>query len=171
MNRRSVLGITAMAGLGLAMLLGNALGQQKSPKEQLLGTWSLVSIDAVRQDGNRVSLFGPKPKGIAMFDGGGHYIISVMRSDLPAFAVNDRMQGTAEENKAATHGTITYFGTYSVNEADRTILIRIDGSSFPNWNGADQKRLFALTGDELKLTVPPAPTGGGTIEVVWKRTH
>jgi Lipocalin-like domain len=48
MNRRSVLGITAMAGLGLVMLLGNALGQQKSPKEQLLGTWSLVSIDAVR---------------------------------------------------------------------------------------------------------------------------
>lgn len=170
MNRRSVLVIIAMAGLGLAMLLGNALGQQKSPKEQLLGTWSLVSIDAVRQDGNRVSLFGPKPKGIAMFDGGGHYIISVMRSDLPAFAVNDRMRGTAEENKAATQGTITYFGTYSVNEADRTILIRIDGSSFPNWNGADQKRFFAVTGDELKLTVPPAPTGGETIEVVWKRT-
>ena len=120
---------------------------------------------------NRLQLFGQKPKGIAMFDGSGHYVSSVMRSDLLPFAVNDRMKGTAEENKAATQGTITYFGTYSVNEADRTILVRVDGSSFPNWNGTDQKRLFALTGDELKLTVPPPPTGGGTIEVVWKRAH
>jgi hypothetical protein len=160
-----------MAGLGLAVLLGNALAQQKSPKEQLLGTWTLVSIHSLRPDGNRLQLFGPKPKGIAMFDGGGHYIISVMRSDLPAFVVNDRMQGSAEENKAVTQGTITYFGKYSVSEADRTIIIRIDGSSFPNWDGTDQKRLFVLTEDELKLTVPPGPTGAGTIEVVWKRAH
>jgi lipocalin-like protein len=171
MIRRGVLGITAMAGLGLVVLLGNAMGQQKSPKEQLLGTWTLVSIEAVRPDGNRLALFGPRPRGIAMFDGGGHYIISVMRSDLPAFAINDRMQGTAEEYKAATQGAITYFGTYSVSEADRTLLIHIDGSSFPNWNGNDQKRLFVLTEQDLKLTVPPAPTGGGTIEVVWKRAH
>lgn len=171
MSRRSLLGITAMAVLGLAVLPGNALGQQKSLKEQLLGTWTLVSIDAVRPDGSRSQLFGANPKGVAMFDGRGHYIFSVMRSDRPPFAVNDRMQGSAEENKATSQGTITYFGTYSANEADRTVVVRIDGSSFPNWNGADQKRLFALTGDELKLTVPPAPTGGGTIEVVWKRAH
>ena len=51
------------------------------------------------------------------------------------------------------------------------MLIRIDGSSFPNWNGADQKRLFTLTADELKLIVPPPPTGGAAIEVVWKRAN
>jgi hypothetical protein len=104
-----------------------------------------------------------------MFDGHGHYIISVMRSDRSAFAVNDRMQGTAEENKATSQGTITYFGTYSVSEADRAMIVHIDASSFPNWNGADQKRLITLTGDELKLTVPPSPAGGAAIEVVWKR--
>lgn len=169
MNRHSAFGITALA-LGLTVLFGHAVGQQKAPKEQLLGTWTPVSIESVSPDGNRVPLFGPKPKGIAMFDGG-HYVISVMRSDLLPFAVNDRLRGTAEENKAATQGTITYFGTYSVAEADRTILIRVDASSFPNWSGTDQKRLFVLTGDELKLLVPPPPTGGGTIEVVWKRAH
>ena len=171
MNRRSLLGITATSVLGLAVLPGNALGQQKSLKEQLSGTWTLVSIDAVRQDGDRSQLFGANPKGVAIFDGRGHYIISVMRSDRPAFAVDDRMRGTAEENKATPQGTITYFGTYSVSEADRTILIHIDGSSYPNWNGADQKRLFTLTAEELTLTVPPAPTGGATIEVVWKRAN
>jgi Lipocalin-like domain len=74
----------------------------------------------------------------------------------------------AEENKATVQGTITYFGTYSVSEANRTIAIHIEGSSFPNWDGADQKRLFVFSGDELKL-ISPAASGAGTAEVVWKR--
>jgi hypothetical protein len=136
----------------------------------------LVSIEAVRPDGGRSPLFGADPKGIAFFDRNDHYIISVMSSDRPAFAVNDRMRGTAEENKATSQGTITYFGTYSVDETDRAMLIHIDASSFPNWNEADQKRLVTLTEDvlaigdhRLKLTVPPLPTGGGAIEVLWRR--
>jgi hypothetical protein len=169
MNRRSLLGTTATAVAGLALLPRHTLGQQQSFKEQLLGTWRFVSIDSVRQDGGRSPLFGTSPKGVAMFDGHGNYIISVMRSDRPAFAVNDRMQGTAEENKATSHGTITYFGTYSVSETDRSMIVHIDASSFPNWNGADQKRVVTLTEDQLKLTVPPAPTGGAAIEVVWRR--
>ena len=175
MNRRSLLGATAMAVVGVVMLPSYTLGQQQSLKERLLGTWVLVSIEAVRQDGGRSPLFGANPKGIAFFDPHGHYIISVMSSDRPAFAVNDRMQGTAEENKATSQGTITYFGTYSVNETDRAMVIHIDASSFPNWDGADQKRLITLTEDvlalgdrRLKLTVPPAPTGGAALEVLWR---
>ena len=77
------------------------------------------------------------------------------------------MAGTSEENKATADGTITYFGTYSVNEADSSIAIHIDGSSFPNWNGVDQKRIVAIAGDRLTLTVRP-PTGE-TVDVVWRR--
>jgi Lipocalin-like domain len=63
---------------------------------------------------------------------------------------------------------MTYFGTYSVSEADRSIAIHIDASSFPNWNGADQKRIVAIAEDELKLI---APVAFGTAEVVWKRAQ
>jgi hypothetical protein len=92
-----------------------------------------------------------------------------MRSDRAKYAVNDRMQGTADENKATAQGTITYFGTYTVSEPDRMISIDVVGSSFPNWNGTNQKRIFTVSGDELKLTNPVASTGGGSTEVVWKR--
>jgi lipocalin-like protein len=91
-----------------------------------------------------------------------------MRSDRPKYAINNFAEGTAEENKATALGTITYFGTYLISEADSTIAIRVDGSSFPNWNGTDQKRIFAIAGDELKLT-SPAASGAGTAEVVWTR--
>jgi len=154
---------------GMAALTGSAYGQQKSPKEQLLGAWHLVSIDYVRADGSRSTTFGDNPKGIAFFDSTGHYIISVMRSDRAKYAVNDRTEGTADENRATAQGTITYFGTYTVSEPDRTISIHVVGSSFPNWNGANQKRIFTVSGDELKLTNPIASTGGGTTEVVFKR--
>ena len=176
MNRRSLLSTTALAVVGLTLLPCHIFGQQQSLNERLLGAWTLVAIDSVRQDGGRSPLFGADPKGIAFFDRNGHYIISVMRRDRPAFAVNDRMQGTAEENKATSQGTITYFGTYSVDETDRAMLIHIDASSFPNLNGADQKRLVTITEDvlaigdrRLKLTVPPPPTGGAAIEVLWRR--
>ena len=176
MNRPRLLATTTMTCAVLAVLPSHTLGQQQSLKERLIGTWTLVSIDAVRQDGGRSPLFGTDPKGIAFFDHHDHYLISVMRSDRPAFAVNDRMQGTAEENKATSQGTITYFGIYSVDETDRAMVIHIDASSFPNWNGTDQKRLVTITEDvlaigdrRLKLTVPPAPTGGAAIEVLWRR--
>ena len=78
------------------------------------------------------------------------------------------MDGTAEENKAAVQSNIAHFGTYSVNESDKTITFHIDTSTFPNWNGTEQKRPVTVTGDELKWATP-ASTGAGTAEVVLRR--
>ena len=162
MNRCIAGGICAVALLALALMSDGALSQQGSIKEQLVGTWTLVSI-------NRSSTFGTDPKGIAVFDGTDHFIIAVMRSDRPKYAVNDRTRGTIEEDKATAQGTLTYFGTYSVSEAEHTIAIHVIGSSFPNWDGADQKRIFTLKGDELKLANRVASAGEGTTEVVFRR--
>ena len=62
---------------------------------------------------------------------------------------------------------MTYFGTYLWSEAESSIAIQVEGSSFPNWNGTDQKRLVAITGDLLTLTV--RPPSGEVVDVVWKR--
>src|SRR5262249_7837635 len=77
-------------------------------------------------------------------------------------------QGTPEENKDIVQGSISHFGTYAVNEGDKTITFHIQTSTFPNWDGMAQRRPFTLSGDELKYTVPTA-SGGGTAEVVLKR--
>ena len=141
--------------------------ERPSLKGQLVGTWLLASWEQKKGDGAKVQRYGENPAGIAFFDSGGRYIITVMRADRPKYASNALWQGTSEENKATADGTITYFGTYSVNEADGSIAIHIDGSSFPNWNGVDQKRIVAIAGDRLTLTVRP-PTGE-TVDVVWRR--
>jgi hypothetical protein len=101
-----------------------------------------------------------------MFDADGRFIISVMRADRANYAIAHPAQGTPEENKATAQGIMTYLGTYVVREAERIIDIHIDASSFPNWNGADQTRGFAIVGEQLTLTVDAF---GGHAEVKWKR--
>jgi hypothetical protein len=167
MNHRGLMATCIAGALGLPLLATGALGQQQSMKKQLLGTWTIVSWEQKKSDGTRLKQFGPSPRGIAFFDAGGRYIITVMRSDRAKYASNVIWQGTAEENKATAEGTQTYFGTYSVNEADRSIAIHIEASSFPNWNGTDQKRMVSITGDQLTLTY--RPPSGENVDVVWKR--
>ena len=43
MNRRNVLSVSAATVLGLAMMPGSAVSQQKTLKEQLVGNWTFVS--------------------------------------------------------------------------------------------------------------------------------
>jgi hypothetical protein len=66
-------------------------------------------------------------------------------------------------------GSIAYFGTYSVNESERKINIHYDGSTYPNWDGLDQIRLIAISGDELNIISPVSAVGGGTVHLVLRR--
>jgi hypothetical protein len=141
-------------------------GEMTSLSEQLVGSGTAISHESLRPDGGRVPVYGTSPKGIAMFDADGHFIISVMRADRAPYAVAHPGQGTPEENKTTARQTMTYFGTYAVLEAEHIIDIHIEASSFPNWNGADQVRGFAIDGDQLTLTVA---SFGGHAEVKWKR--
>jgi hypothetical protein len=171
MNRRSVVNISFATALGTsAFACGDAVAQQSLLKDHILGTWILVSHEAVRADGSKFLPYGPNPQGVAVFDTGGRFIITVMRSDRAKYASDFPTQGTAEENEATAQGTMTYFGTYSVNETDRTIAIHIEASSFPNWNGAHQKRGFQIGGEKLILTARALATGGHA-DVTWKRAN
>lgn len=158
---------SAIALIAITTLSQSAIAQQKTLEQQLLGTWQYVAVDIVRPDGTRTPLYGPTPQGLAIFDASGNYLLMTARSDLPRFAVSNRTQGSDEENKAIVHGSIAHFGTYTLNGEDKTITFHIHTSTFPNWNGTDQKRPFTLTADELRWRTPAS--SGGTAEVVLRR--
>ena len=141
----------------------------KTAKE-LVGTWTLVSI-TLEQDGKKTDMYGANPQGQLIYDPNGRFSLVLIRSDVPKFASNNRTAGTPEENKAAVQGSIAYFGTYSVSETDKVVTYHLEGSTFPNWRGADQKRLFKLSGDELTLSNPTPSTGSGRAWSVWRRAN
>jgi hypothetical protein len=155
MNRRDILVSAIIIGSGL-MLSGSQAAAQSA--KDLVGAWTLVSADA----------FGANPKGTVIFEPNGRFAAMLMRADLAKYAASNRAQGTAAENKATVEGSIAYFGTYSVSGTD--VNFHIEGSTFPNWTGTDQKRTnITLTGDELKWTQPTPSFGGPPVAVVWKR--
>ena len=167
MKCRSVVGSCIVAAIGVSLNTTSSFSQQPSLREALIGTWTVLSWEQKTNDGTNLRQFGANPTGMAIFDAGGRYMITVMRADRAKYASNVLWRGTPEENEATANGTQTYFGTYSVNDADRSIAIHVEGSSFPNWNGSDQKRFIAITGDQLTLTI--RPPSGETVDVIWKR--
>jgi hypothetical protein len=172
MNRSTIFGAAARALLGVALMTVSASAQAKPvKKQQLIGTWQLVSTENTSPDGGKVDVYGQNPKGILIFDRSGHYSLTIVRSDLPKFAASASNQGTAEENKAVLAGMIASFGTYSVDEASATIMSHVDASSFPNLAGGEQKRVItSLNRNELKYTNPATATGTKA-EVVWERAR
>ena len=168
MNRRLVLSLSAITTLGLALLPGGATAQQKPLKEKIAGTWAVVANDNVAPDGTKRQLFGPKPKGLLVLAANGQYSQIIERPDRSKFKSNNRLEGTAEENKAAVQGTVATFGTWSVDEASKTLTVRIEGGLFPNLAGTDSKRTVTVTGDDMKIS-NPNPSSGGKSENIYKR--
>jgi hypothetical protein len=170
MNRRGIISLSALTVLGLSMSLNSAIAQTKSLKDQLVGTWTVVSWEQTNKDGTKTQRFGANPKGINSFDANGHFFVMFARPDLPKIASNDPMNPTPEEAKAITVGSVAYFGTYTVDEPSKTISLKIESSSLPNQLGIDQKRVISsLTADELKYTNTTAVAGAGPINSTYKR--
>jgi hypothetical protein len=166
--------ITAIASL--FALWGNAdsaLAQSapKTLKEEITGTWKLVSIINTRMDGTKYELFGPQAKGIVIFDPNGAYSFQIMRAVRPAFAGGSPLEGSIEENRAAIQGMISHFGTYEVDEAKRSVRFRIEGSSYPNWEKTEQTRDFTLVANQLTWTDLSVSPRSGDLQsnLIWRR--
>ncbi|MBV9112811.1 MAG: lipocalin-like domain-containing protein [Hyphomicrobiales bacterium] len=137
-------------------------------QQQLIGTWLLVSEITEFPDGRRLEGFGGEQKGILMFDGMGHYSSQLTGASRIKFA-STRLQGTPEENKGVSAGSLAHFGTYSVDATGKTLTFHVERSSFPNWDDTDQKwSVIKLAGDDLTLGVART-TSGGKAELVYKR--
>ena len=79
------------------------------------------------------------------------------------------MSGTPEEHKAIAQGVIAMYGTYTVDEANKTITVKFEGSSFAKFNGTEGKRIItSISADEFRSTNPATSTGTKA-ESVWRR--
>jgi hypothetical protein len=118
------------------LLPTGVVAQQKSLKEQIQGPWSLVSCNNTNEKGEKQA-FCTNPRGILILAGNGNYAgttIAGGRKDANALGVADN------------------FGTWSVNEADKTLTRHIVGAIDPANEGKDIKVNISLNGEEMRLT-------------------
>jgi hypothetical protein len=97
MNRRNVVSLCAVTALGLALLPSSAVSQQKTLKDQLVGTWTPVSWEQDVAGGSKFQRFGANPKGVTVFEANGRFIQMFMRADLPKISSNNLSSPTPEE--------------------------------------------------------------------------
>ena len=170
MTKRYLLTFSAIAVFAVAALPRDIVAQQKSLKEQLVGTWIVVSNEQTAPNGTKESFYGVNPKGVLIFDTSGRYATVLARPDRAKLKSGSRFDqdATAAELKAVLLGFAANSGTWSVNEADRTLTRRFEAALIPNNEGSEQKDSITLIGDELKLS-RTNPVSGVRVEGVYRR--
>lgn len=147
----------------------DAVAQQRATEPSpLAGTWTLVAADLLHPDGSRTRDYGAAPRGRLIVDAVGRYSLQIFKSERPRFASEDKTKGTPAEFAASTLGSSTHFGSLEVDPAAHVLTVTIDGASFPNQEGTQQKRTYVLDGDELSYRVPAHADGNIPISV-WHR--
>ncbi len=124
--------------------VATALAQSTSLKDQLVGQWQLVSIGI-----NDAAPYGANPTGSMLLDAAGHYSIIVVSN------------GGAKN--------ISYYGTYNVDEPNKSVTMHISGSTRSNADGRDQTRQVTVDGDQLVEQTMPGRRG--SIKMTWKRAN
>ena len=67
--------------------------------------------------------------------------------------------------------SISYFGAYTLDAADSTMTMHIDASSRAGAAGRDEKRVVAVSGDELTVENRQPARSLGSIKMTWRRAN
>jgi hypothetical protein len=146
----------------------SAGGENATVASPLEGTWTLVAADVQLPDGSLARDYGAAPAGRLMVDAGGHYALQIFKTERQRFTSDDKSLGTAEEFTQAGKGSSTHFGIVDLSPDGLVLIFRIERSSFPNWEGTEQKRRFEKKADLLTYRVPARPDGSIPI-TTWRR--
>jgi hypothetical protein len=156
MDQRNISLFFGVAAATLLVLPNSATSQeqQKSAKELIAGNWTLMIADNVSRDDHNVPGFGPLPKGTARFSADGRYSFEVA-------------------SNAGTQPVISASGTYTLDDAAKTLTFKVDESSVANWKGTTQTGTVKfIASDHLGWTnsppLVPSTDFKGT-ELIWER--
>ena len=139
-NETKRLHLSAIAALGLAVLPSSVVAQQGALRQQLVGTWTLVSCETPTAN----AAFCTNPNGTLLLAPSGRYAQVIAARGQPktttaGAVIANRADVTPEYYKAIAQGLVANFGTWSVNEADKTLTRKFEGALFPNVEGAQPK--------------------------------
>jgi hypothetical protein len=140
-------------------------------REQLIGTWRLVSYETLGADGSVVRPMGRDATGFIMYVPDGFMSANLMVPGRPPFTGGGASTASQAELAAASAGYFGYAGRFEVDEAARAVRHRIEVSLVPNLVGTTQFRHTRFEGSRLILRGDPAPAAGRVSApvITWER--
>jgi hypothetical protein len=140
-------------------------------REQLLGTWRLVSYYTEGTDGSIAHPMGQDTVGFIMYLSDGFMSAHLMVPGRPAYTGGTANTATQSELAAAALGYFGYAGRYEVDELREAVRHHIEVALAPNLAGSTQFRHVEFEGRRLILRGDPAPIGGRMVAhvITWER--
>ena len=130
-----------------------------------VGAWTLVKIERFDGDGELLAPPIEDRVGYIIYDPAGYMGVTIMQPDRRPYAGDQR---TPEEG-LATYSTYTsYFGTFTVNEAEGYLTHHLEGSLNARGAGSDYQRFYTFSGNRLTLQ-PPGGDNGNKTELTWEK--
>ena len=138
--------------LALLLLVSSwSFAAAREAAEQFVGGWNLVVIERVGVNGEAVPLRRPYSEGQLVYTSGGHFAVQFSRPDRRPF---ESEEPTPEEALAAYLDYGARYGTFTVNEAERTITHH------------QQDNLVLLAPDQVDMTFDYQFSGD---RLMWSR--
>ena len=136
-----------------------------SPNEAFAGAWSLVRIE--RRDAAGELLAPPieDQLGYIMYDAAGYMGVALMRPGRQPYSEGGP---TAEEALARMGTYSSYFGRFTVNEAEGYVTHHLEGSLNPSGAGSDYRRYYTFGENTLVLQLPAGEDGSRSF-ITWER--
>ena len=137
--------------------------------QRFAGTWRLVRVgrlDADDRPSPEPPAFGaPNAVGFSMYDPAGFMGVVIMQDARAPYADT---RPTADEARMALSRYTAYFGTYTIDEAERVITHHVEGNLSPNGTGVDNRRAYEVVDDTLIL-MPSRGSSGIRLRIIWRR--
>jgi hypothetical protein len=169
MNRRDIISALSLAQFAHAGTNG------ASARKKFIGVWKLIrgeSKDEVTGDVRYP--WGTKPVGRLVYDDAGRVFAQLMNPGRRSVGgMTNRGAAVAIETASAEDmremltGFNAYFGTFDVDEPDRTVIHHLQSALIPSWVGTDQRRKYEFSGSNQLIMFNTASQAA--FRLVWQR--
>jgi hypothetical protein len=143
--------------------------------KKIAGAWRLVSVEGQPPG---LAGFYDRPTGLIVYDPSGTMSVQIAnRSGRKRFA-GGLGAGSQSEKAAAFDSYFSYYGTYTVDDAQGTVTHHVVDSSYPDLQGRDRVRWVEFQGNDRMVLTPREDGKGGavtrkaaTYRLYWERVR
>ncbi|RWZ58220.1 lipocalin-like domain-containing protein [Halobacillus fulvus] len=145
--------------------------EQMTLKQQLVGSWRLVSYKVYDRNGKVTYPLGEDAQGMAIYSENGHMSVQIMSTGRLSYAGGGLHSGPEKAVAAAANGYLAYSGSYQIDPENWTIEQDMIVSLNPNWEGDKQPRYVRFDDQKLIISSEPVFIQGEhqNTEIVWER--